>query len=94
MGSCINKSNDIITIRINEKDQCSFGPSYSKNKKYMSTAVSSLDLNSKKFRKGSLPLENLYSNNISKILLIPEMRNKDNDINNYNSIREILDLFD
>ena len=67
---------------------------YSKNKKYMSTAVLSLDLNSKKFRKGSLPLETLYSNNISKILLVPEKRNKENDINNYNSIREILDLFD
>lgn len=94
MGSCINKSNDIIAIRINEKPQSSIGPSYSKNKKFLSTAVSSLDINTQKLRKGSVPLETLYSNNISKILLIPEMRNKELDINNYNSIREILDLFD
>ena len=94
MGSCINKSNDIITIRINEKIQGSNGPSYSKNKKFLSTRISLLDVNTKKLRKDSDALETLYSNNISKILIIPEMRNKDIDTNNYNSIRDILDLFD
>ena len=93
MGSCINKSNDIITIRINEKIQGSNG-SYSKNKKFLSTGAFLLDVNTRKLRKDSDALETLYSNNISKILIIPEMRNKDIDTNNYNSIRDILDFFD
>ena len=93
MGSCVNKSNEIITMRINEKQQNINEPSYTKNKKYMSTAVSSLDYKSNKFNKKKVNFSTLDSNDISKIIIIPEVRNYENNINSHNSIRELLDLF-
>ncbi len=85
MGSCINKSNNIITLRIDAQVHNTIFPSYSKSKKFTSTAVSSMDLNSYKFSKAKLP--KLYPENISKIIHI----NNDNDLN---SLREICELFD
>ncbi len=91
MGSCINKSNNIISIRINEKTHTSNEQS---SQKLISTDAPSQRLNSKKIIKTKFRFQNLYSNDISKILIIPEMKdNNDNDINNLNSIREIMDLF-
>ena len=93
MGSCINKSNEIISIRINEKSHTTNEPTNIKSKKLLSGNASSLKLSSLKFRKNKLHFQTLYSNDISKILIIPEMINNDNDINNMNSIREIIELF-
>ena len=83
---CINKSNNIITLRINAQVHNTNFPTDSKNKKFMSTAVSSMDLNSYKFSKAKLSYPKLYPGNISKIHI-----NNDNDIS---SLREICELFD
>ena len=96
MGSCINKSNDIINIRINERSEHSDYrneklPINSKSKKYVSTAVSSLEFNTNKYDKIN-PYPSLYSNDISKILILPEIINYEN--NKLNSIIEIVELFD
>ena len=87
MGSCINKSNNIITLRINAQVHNTIFSPDSKSKKFLSTAVSSMDLNSYKLSKAKLPYPKLYPENISKIIHI----NNDNDIN---SLREICELFD
>ena len=95
MGSCINKSTDIIAIRLNVKQNNSEEPSYTRKKNYLPMAISSLDNKSYKFKKNKSDFSPLYSNDISNILVIPEIRNNENNnINNLNSLREILELFE
>ena len=45
MGSCLNKSNNVINIRINEYSRIRNEKIHSQSKKYLSTATSSIDLN-------------------------------------------------
>ena len=94
MGSCINKSNDIINIRINKHNKqsnCRNEKLPIDSKKFASTAVSSLESSIEKYDK-SIPYPTLYSNDISKILILPEIINYEN--NKLNSLREIVELFD
>lgn len=89
MGSCVNKSsNEIIEFRLNKRNEDD--PTCSKSKKNAFENKCSLDFNSKNRCKKKVSIPALYSNNISKILIIPEF----NDKNNCNSFREIIELFD
>ena len=93
MGSCLNKSNNVINIRINEYSGIRNEKIHSHSKKYLSTAISSIDLNyNKNNEKKQLPYPSLYFNNISKIIILPEKNNE--DINKINSLREILELLE
>ena len=94
MGGCIHKRDEVITCIIKKQEQNSNESYKSKNKKYMSTAISSLDNHSKKYNKNKIPFPTLYSNDLSKILKIPDLRSNDNDINNLNSLREIIELLE
>ena len=94
MGGCVHKGNEVITIRIKEQNQNPVEYSKNRNKKYMSTAISSLDNHSQKYNKNKIPFPSLYSNDISKILEIPELMNNDSNFNNFSSFREIIELFE
>ena len=89
MGGCINRGNDIITMRINDQQKDYYKQSNIGNNKHKSMPSPVLDLNFKKVENGKTTksLPKLYTNNISKILNFNE-----NDINNSNSLREILEI--
>ena len=86
MGSCVNKTNNIITMRINPSDN----PLNFYNKKHNSTPIPSINIPSPKKEKIdeklSLPLLKLC--NVSKILNFSEKED-----NNLNTFREILQIF-
>ena len=90
MGSCINKSNIIINVKINNKNYIQNKKLPLNSTKCQSTAVSSHEFNSKKYnKKCHFPS---ISREISKIFFIPEIN--DDNVNRKNSLREILELFD
>ena len=86
MGSCVNKRNNIITMRINpSENSLNFY-----NKKHFSTPIPSKNIPSPKKEKldenHSLPLLKIC--NVSKILNFSEKED-----NNSNTFREILQIF-
>ena len=87
MGSCVNKSQQIIELKVNE--QIGDDPTRSKSEKIILEKKYSRNFNSKKITK-KVSIPTLFSNDISKILLIPEFCDK----NNINSSSEIIELFD
>ena len=92
MGSCINKSSDIITLRRNER-----GSGESSIVKIKRNKVSKdylLSFNSKIDNEKKFTLKTLPSNDISEIVLISEFKSNDSSIYKNNSIREVLELFD
>ena len=92
MGGCVNKTNQVITMRINPKKYIQKNESKLKLKKPITKAIS-MDVHSQKFKKISIPFNN-NSNDISKIVNIPDVKNNENDVNNFNSLKEIVELFD
>ena len=86
MGSCANKRNNIITMRINPSDS----PLNFYNKKHNSTPIPNINFHSpereKLDEKHSLPLLKIC--NISKILNFPEKEDY-----NSSTFREILQIF-
>ena len=92
MGGCVNKTNNVITMRIKEKTYIQQSGLYLKIKKPITKAVS-MDVHSQKFKKMNHPFK-LNLNDISKIVKMPDAKNNENDLNNLNSLREIVELFD
>ena len=95
MGGCVNKTtNNVITMRINEQNliQKSGGDVNLKLKKPITKAIS-MDVHSQKFKKINLEFTT-NSSDISKIVSMPDVKNNENDLNNFNSLREIVELFD
>ena len=92
MGGCVNKTNNVITMRINEKKYSQKGGSNLKMKKHIAKAIS-IDVRSKKFKKINISFTS-NSNDISKIANMPDVKNNENDVNNLNSLKEIVELID
>ena len=93
MGVCINEKNNVITMRINEQENNYSESSYLKIKNKKPTAESSNNFYSQK-NKVKLPLSTLYSKDISKLFNISDIKINNNDFTNFNSVREVLELFD
>ena len=92
MGGCVNKTNNVITMRINEKKYIIQSDSNKKIKKPIAKAIS-MDVHSQKFKKINIPFT-ANSNDISKIASMPDVKNNENDVNNLNSLKEIVELID
>ena len=92
MGGCVNKTNNVITMRLKEKMYYPQSDNHLNIKKPIVKAIS-MDVLQKKIKKINHPFKK-ESNNISKIVNMPEVKNNENDLNNINSLREIVELFD
>ena len=92
MGGCVNKTNNVITMRLKEKMYYPQSDNHLNIKKPIVKAIS-MDVLSQKIKKINHPFKK-ESNNISKIVNMPEVKNNENDLNNINSLREIVELFD
>ena len=92
MGGCVNKTNNIITMRIDVKKYTQKGGSNLKMKKPIAKAIS-MDVRSQKFKKINIPFTTNL-NDISKIANMPDVKNNENDVNNFNSLKEIVELID
>ena len=92
MGGCVNKTDNVITLRLKENVFIPQSDNNLKLKKPLVKAIS-MDVLSQKIKKINHPFKK-ESNNISRIVNLPEIKNNENDINNFNSLREIVELFD
>ena len=92
MGGCINKTNNVITMRLDQKTYIQQCDPNLKMKKPLVKAIS-MDVHLHKLKKINHPFKK-DSNDISKIVNMPEVKNNENDLNNINSLREIVELFD
>ena len=94
MGSCVKNGRNVINMRINYKTINNIKNeeiSYKSNiKKYNTRSSNSCNINNKKLNKIN---PSLFPNDISIIIEHSYINNDNNDINNYNTFREIIEKF-